>query len=228
MTGWRKIVAVAALTTGCVFPLDIEFDNDHDPDHDGIRGSGHVVSQVRAVAEFNAISASGEGRVIIERTGREALRIEAEDNLLPYLRTTVVGGKLILGPRPGVNLSPRRDIVYHLEVEALDRIESSGAVTFEADLGDQPELSVALSGVCTLEAHGSVDQLRVTLSGVTGFGGLGLESRSAHVMASGVSWANVWATEYLDASASGVSAIRYTGDPDLHAHTSGLSTIGRY
>jgi hypothetical protein len=229
MTMWRRFaMAGAVLSAGCVFPLDVDVDGGHPSDPDNIVGSGRLVSETRVVAGFDAIRTSGVARVVIERTGREALRITAEDNILPHMRSVVENGTLVLGPRSGVGLSPREEILFHVEVAELRRIEGSGAVGFEAELGRQPELSVALSGVCVAEVKGSVDMLDVALSGVTGYLGLGLRSRSARVSASGVSVAHVWATERLDAWASGASAIRYAGDPAVYAHTSGESTVGRY
>ena len=226
-TMWRRFaMAAPVLMAGCLFPLDV--DVDHGSDTDNIQGSGHLVTETRAVAGFDAIRTSGAARVVIERTGREALRITAEDNILPHLRSVVENGTLVLEPRPGVGFSTRKEIVFHVEVAALRRIEGSGAVAFQAQLGRQPSLDVALSGVCVAEVDGRVDELDVTLSGVTGYLGLGLESRSARVSASGVSVAQVWVTERLDAWASGTSAVRYTGDPSVYAHTTGASTVGRY
>jgi len=228
-TTWRRIaLAVPVLWAACVFPLDVDVDTGHHRDSDGIRGSGHVVSETRHVSGFDAILASGAARVIIERTGRETLRITAEDNMLPYLRSDVENGTLVLAPRSGVSLSPQEDIVFHVEVAELVRMEGSGAVTFEAVLGRQPHLEVALTGVCVADLKGSVDDLDVTLSGVTAYMGLHMETQRARVTASGVSWAEVWATERLDAWASGVSAIRYIGDPVVYAHASGASVVERF
>lgn len=229
MTTWKSIgMVLPAVLAGCIIPLDVDVNGDHHRDSGTIEGSGYLVSETRVVADFDAVVASGTGRVIIQRTGRETLRITAEDNMLPYLRSEVENGTLTLAPQPGVSLAPRKEIVFHLEVAELHRIEGSGAVTFEAALGRQPTLDVVLSGVCVADLAGSVDDLEVTLSGVTGYLGLHLESRRARILASGVSMARVWATESLDAWASGVSSILYTGDPSVRAHTSGVGTVGRY
>jgi hypothetical protein len=222
----RAAAAVPILLAGCVFPLDV--DSDHPGNSGNIEGSGRLVTEIRAVAGFRTIRTSGAARVVIERTGRETLRITAEDNIMPYLVSVVEDGVLVLGPRSGVGFSTTKEIVFHLEVVELRRIEGSGAVAFEAELGRQARLDVALSGVCVAKVEGTVDELDVALSGVTGYLGLGLRSRSAKVSASGVSVAHVWATERLEAWASGASAIRYAGDPAVYAHTSGTSTVGRY
>ncbi len=221
-------VTAAVLLAGCVLPLGV-WDEDHNSGSDGIRGSGHAATEVRDVQDYHRIYVAGVGRVILERTGRERLSITADDNLLRYIESDVHGGTLHIQPTPGVSLNPETPIVFRVKAKTLDRIEGSGAVAFEADLGGQPELFVALSGVCVLEARGSVDALEVLLSGVTGFHGLALESHSARIVASGVSWAKVRVTDRLDADASGTSFIRYAGDPrEVIAHTSGLGSIAPY
>jgi hypothetical protein len=221
-------VTAAILLAGCVLPLGV-WDEDHDSGSDGIRGSGHAATVVRGVRDFRRIRVAGVGRVILERTGRESLSITADDNLVGYIESDVWGGTLHLRPTPGVSFNPETPIVFRVEAKNLDRIEGSGAVTFEADLGSQPELSVTLSGVCALEARGSLDALEVVLSGVTGYQGLALETHTARIVASGVSWATVSVTDRLDAAASGASFIRYAGDPsEVIAHTSGLGSIAPY
>jgi hypothetical protein len=221
-------VSAAVLLAGCVLPLDV-WDEDHDSGSDGIRGSGHAATVVRKVQDFHRIQVAGVGRVILERTGRERLSITADDNLLRYIESEVRAGTLYVRPTPGVSLNPRTTMVFRVDAKAMNRIEGSGAVTFEADLGSQPELLVTLSGVCVLEARGSVDQLEVILSGVTGYRGLALATHRARIVASGVSWAEVLVTDRLDASASGTSFIRYAGDPtEVVAHTSGLGSIAPY
>lgn len=224
----RTFLAVAVLLTGCILPLDVTIEDDGSDPHT-VRGSGRAVTVNRAVGDFERIEVSGVGRVVVERTGREALSLTADDNLVRYFESDVRGGTLYLGPRSGIPLEPRTEPVYRVEAVALERIGGSGAVVIEADVGAQPELEVFLSGVCTITARGSVDHLEVVLSGVTGYRGLSLESRTATVLASGVSWAEVWVSERLYADASGTSSIRYAGDPvEVVAHTSGLGSVGPY
>jgi hypothetical protein len=229
MNGYKSMSALAAvLLAGCILPLGI-WDEDDGGGSDGIRGSGHAATEVREVRDFHRIQVAGVGRVILERTGRERLSITADDNLLRYIESEARGGTLYIRPAPDVSFNPETTMVFRVEAKTLDRMEGSGAVTFDADLGSQPELVVVLSGVCVVEARGSVDALEVLLSGVTGYHGLALASHAARIVASGVSWAKVRVTDRLDAAASGTSFIRYTGDPkEVIAHTSGLGSIAPY
>ncbi|MEJ2204542.1 MAG: DUF2807 domain-containing protein [Gemmatimonadota bacterium] len=222
-TGGR-VGGVALALSGCVLPLQVEIDGDLG----SVRGSGHLVSETRPVSGFDAVSASGAVTVIVERSGRETVSITAEDNLLRYLDTEVRGGVLFVGPRPGVSLAPRREIVVHVEVFEIVEIRGSGAVDMEADLGWIPELWISLSGASSLTLAGAADVADVTLSGASRYDALDVETLDTWIEASGASRAWVWAERLLDARASGASEVRFRGTPTVRAEVSGASTVTRY
>jgi hypothetical protein len=218
------LAMATTILSGCVVDLDIDAD-DCDDRH-GIDGSGHVVTESRTTGPFWAVSVSGVGRVIIEQADHEFLEIRAEDNVLSYLDSDVRGGTLFLGPRSGVNFGNIREIEYLVGVRDLEEISLSGAVYGEAPHVSTEYLRAVLSGATRLDVDGWAEEQDVTVSGVGSYRGRGLESLGATVVTSGTSSATVWVREYLDARASGVSSIRFAGDPDdLRTEVSGLATI---
>ena len=64
-----------------------------------IRGTGDITSETREVSGFSAVNLAGIGNVVVDYGEQESLRIEAEDNLLPYLESKVEGDTLTLGVR---------------------------------------------------------------------------------------------------------------------------------
>lgn len=226
MRTWaRGLGAAGALlaAAGCVVPLDIDI-------HDGfeVRGNGRVVSTARPVPAFDAVEASGGIRVVVERTGREGVVITAEENLLPYLEVSVRGGVLHLGPEPGIDLRPRREIVIHVESYEVVELAASGAVTMEAELGWVPELWVSLSGASVLTAWGEADVQHATLSGASRYDGLDVDNLEADLRLSGASQAFVRVRDRLDVEASGASQVRFLGNPWVAARVSGASSVTRY
>jgi hypothetical protein len=226
MKRWTGGVAggVALALSGCVLPLRVEIDGDLA----AVRGSGHVVTVARPVPEFDAIVASGAVSVVIERSGDEGVRITAEDNLIRYLDAEVRGGVLYVGPRSGVSLAPRREIVFHIESVEVTEIQGSGAVDVEAHVGWVPELWVTLSGASSLRLRGGADVADVSLSGASRFDALDVETLDTRIEASGASMAWLWAERLLDARVSGASHVRYRGSPMLQVQVSGASTVTRY
>ena len=228
MNRWTRTMGAlggALALGGCVLPLTVNID---DGDGRRIRGNGHVVTEWRAVGEFDAVSASGGIRVVVERTGAEDVTITAEENLLRYLNAEVRGRVLYIGPRSGVNLDPRRDIVYRVESYEVVELEASGAVSMEAEVGLVDELWVSMSGASYLTVYGEANRQTVTLSGASRYDALDLWTRWTGITVSGASNAYVSVRERLDAEASGASHVFFRGDPWVNARVSGASSVTRY
>ncbi len=101
-----------------------------------VRGSGNVVEQDHDVSDFTGVDLATMGLLTIEMGDDEALRIEAEDNFLPYFEIEVREGTLVIGQRDGVVFQPTEPIRFHLTVKELDALGISGAGNIEA-----PELT---------------------------------------------------------------------------------------
>ncbi len=90
-----------------------------------IKGSWKAASKNLAVGEFNHVTVLNSGDLYIEVGKNPALRVEADDNLLPYLVTREANGKLELMNRPGIHLEPRSRIKYYLTVTNLAGITAT-------------------------------------------------------------------------------------------------------
>jgi predicted small secreted protein len=209
-----------------------------------VRGSGNVTSEDRPVSGVNGVALRTLGDLTIEVGGQESLRIEAEDNLLQYLETTVSGGVLNIQQAEDIDLRPREAIHYYLTVKSLESIEvaSSGNVAAPALTAGGLTVDVTSSGdveLASLEA----DSLTVRLSssgGVTIGGGQvtsqearlsssgdykagDLRSSSATVGLSSSGSAIIWVTDRLTADLSSSGDLEYYGSPqaDVNESSSG-------
>ena len=90
-------------------------------------GSGVVATEDREVAAFHALAVSGAADVIITPGDAPALTIEAEDNLLPLIRSDVEDGKLVLGFKPNTSVRTTRPVVFRLTARELDAVSFSGS-----------------------------------------------------------------------------------------------------
>ncbi len=211
-----------------------------------VKGSGDVTSEEREVSSFSELEFSGVGDVYIELGDVEALRIEAEDNLLEYIETEVRGDKLEIGIRDRVNLQPEEPINFYLTVKTLDSIAVSGlgdieapafeATRFSVDIsgaGDvtlqdltADKLVVSISGLGNLVVEdGTVGEQDVDISGAGDYEARDLESAEADVQLSGLGSATIWVTDYLNVEISGAGSVRYAGDPSVESSVSGLGDV---
>ncbi|HJQ77558.1 MAG TPA: head GIN domain-containing protein [Acidimicrobiia bacterium] len=209
----------------------------------GERGSGEVITETREVSGFSEIVLEGNGRVIVEVTGTESLTIEAEDNLMPLLTSSVEDGTLVLGATESI--APTRDIVYTITASTLEGLDIDGSGHIEAaDLSGEaftadidgsgtivlPELSLdrldaTISGSGDIEVSGTASLLEVSVSGSGNFEAEGLEASDATVVVSGSGEAVVNVTDSLDATVSGSGSIEYLGDPEVTSTISGSGDI---
>jgi hypothetical protein len=190
-----------------------------------VTGSGELVTESRSVGGFTGVSVSSAGRLIVEQTGVESLEVTAEVNILPYIRSEVVGDVLRLGLAPGTRVSRTQGVVYRLTVRDLTAIEASGASHVEAHGLQTPELACVFSGASSLDASGSAHAQVIVLSGASRAVVPGLRSRVVTATLSGASFAQLRASDSLVATASGGSTLEYYGNPVLVTHISGGSVI---
>jgi hypothetical protein len=149
---------------GAIGEIDVDIDA-----RETIRGSGDLVTEEREVSGFDRLSLVGAGDVMITQGEDEALTVEAEDNLIPYLMSEVQNGKLVLGftdAAKRVNVRPGKGITFHLRVKELRRIDLLGAGDITLSSVDAERLEILLAGAGDIEASSvDVGRLEVLLAG---------------------------------------------------------------
>ena len=191
----------------------------------GVRGSGNVITESRDVSGFSEIALFGSGTVRVDVNGTESLTVEAEDNIMPLLKTEVSNGRLELSVESSI--SPTTDITYTVAAVALDgvTIAGSGDVTatgIATDLFD-----VEISGSGRVEPTGTAASLVVEISGSGRYLGEGLEASIGTVRVSGSGEAVVNVTDDLDVDVSGSGGVQYVGEPTITESVSGSGRVTR-
>jgi hypothetical protein len=111
-----------------------------------IQGSGKMNSEDRNVSGFDAVVLKSIGNLTITHGETESLTIKADDNLLPYITTEVVDGKLEIGTKENTNLNPSGTIIYTLTVKSLSAITLSGFGHIDADSLEGGDIKVMHTG----------------------------------------------------------------------------------
>jgi hypothetical protein len=196
-------------------------------DMEGIRGSGHIVTEPRTVSGFTSVDLGGSGQLLIDQSGAESLTISADDNLLSYLTSDVRGGVLTLGTRAGTNISPTTRIVYKLSAKSLDGISVSGSGAVVATGVAAERLKVSVSGSGTLDVSGTAGKQDIRISGSGDYRAQNLSGKSATISISGSGDAVVNVSDKLDAGISGSGEVEYIGSPVVTQNISGAGRIRR-
>lgn len=213
----------------------------------GERGSGNVVSTTREVQGFQAVEVDYPAQVWIRQGSTESVQIEAEDNLLPNLKTQVRNGRLEIFYRRegGKHVNPTKPvkititikdltdvdftsagevIIEKLKTDRLD-VSLSGAGNLELEDIQTKSLHVDLSGAGSGTASGTADDLEVVISGFGDFKAGDLHSKDASVNISGAGGATLWVDDELTAEVSGAGSVSYYGSASVNREISGVGGV---
>jgi hypothetical protein len=213
----------------------------------GERGSGNVVTETRNVSDFRAIEVDYPAQVLIEQGDTESLKIEAEDNLLPGLKTEVRNGTLDISYKPekGKRVNPTKIVKITIVVKDLNEVqfESAGELIIEKLKTDNldvslsgagnlkldeilvQDLGVNLSGAGSMSASGTVENLDLNISGFGDFKGGELRGKTTSVTISGAGSATVWVDSELTAEVSGAGSVSYYGAASVTRRINGVGSV---
>jgi hypothetical protein len=194
------LAALIALSlSGCVVVIGDSADT--------IRGNGTTATESRQIVSATALRVEnryGVGMdVEVNVGGAPALVIEGDSNLVPLVRTEVLGDTLRVYTDERLQSSNRIRVRY--TAPRLYNLESSGSVhTSVQGLAGGP-LQVAHNGSGRLEMRGQVDRLDLRHAGSGQLYADGLESRNAKVNMSGSGRVNIGSVrgDALSVSATG-------------------------
>ena len=208
-------------------------------------GSGKVVSETRDVSNYHGVELAGVGELTITQDDKESLVVEAEDNIVPLIETTVKpDGTLWIGWKGG-SVQPTRPVIFKLSVKTLDRLKLSGSGSIRAEkisstsatvalpgsgnividhLATGP-LTVALEGSGNIKLGGEAANQSVQLSGSGGYEAGGLKTEAGMVTLSGSGECKLWAEKTLMVNLDGSGEVGYYGNPAVVKNVRGSGEI---
>ena len=211
-----------------------------------VTGSGNVTSESRTVGRFNGVRIGGAFKVVLTKGSTSALKIEAEDNILPKIETYVEGGTLVIKLRDNWSFNTRGPMRAYITFTDLQSLDISGAVTatcegtieadrFTLDASGASninlpfkvrELNTDVSGASKITLTGSAERFSLDASGATSLYAFGLSTGRSRLDLSGASKAEISVNEELNVDASGASKVTFRGSPRIQTiDASGASKV---
>jgi hypothetical protein len=214
-----------------------------------VRGSGQAVSQAREVEAFDAVAVGGPFQVVLQPAAREAVSVQADDNLLPLVQTRVRddGARRTLHvelPRH-TQIEARTPIVVTvavvrvaaLAVGGVGRIAATGLQSPRLDVSvggagsiamtalQAGELVLSIGGSGRIDAAGRAEKLRLSIGGSGAVRAEGLRTPVASVSIAGSGDAHVHAEQTLSVSIAGSGSVVYRGEPALSTSIVGSGRV---
>ncbi|MGB9979659.1 head GIN domain-containing protein [Methanobacterium sp.] len=208
-----------------------------------VSGSGNVINQSQNVSGFNQVSVDGSGTLIITQGDKESLTIEAEDNLMQYIKTNISSNALNI--HIDKSIAPTKPIKYYLTVKDLNsitysgggKIQSNGLKTNSLTIningaaeGNLTNLNVntlktIISGAGRLFMSGNANNQDIHVSGAGEFNAGNLNSKIVTITISGAGKGTIKVSNSLNAIVNGAGDISYIGNPQVTKQLNGAGDI---
>lgn len=212
-----------------------------------IKGDGNIRSETRNIGDFSRIDCPGSFHIFIKQGSTPGLKVEGDENLLPYISTSMDGKTLTVKAQDHTQLDPSRPVAIYLTVKQLEAVNLSGLSKVETENTlHSPHLRLAISGSGQLNIKVEGKSLNVDISGtgkvhmeghmaeteyrISGTGDVeadDLVSDRTRVLISGIGKLRVNTREKLNVSISGTGKVWYKGNPAVSQAISGIGKIAQ-
>lgn len=188
------------------------------------KGSGRIATDRRDLRDFKGVEVGGIFQVEITSQKDFSVEVEADDNLLPLIRTEVSKG--VLKIESDHRLRSDSPIKVRITAPDIDNLDVSGAAQLTLNAVKGASLAVDTSGAAKITIDGETAKLTIDASGASKIDADGLIAAHANIDSSGASHVEINVTDELLVDASGASRIVYSGTPaSIHKKTSGASHV---
>lgn len=209
----------------------------------GVKGDGNVVKEDRKIESFTSLEVSGAFQVYLYQGKTESLTVEADQNLMQYIKTVVKGDKLEIYTDESISRPTKLNI--YLTFEELEMIDISGAVSIKGDekmtfgelnmdgsgaseiklIMDVAVLDADFSGASEIELTGQAQSARFDISGASEIDAYDFIIESCELEVSGAAEVKINVTGNLDVEVSGAASVNYKGSPKVQSDISGAGSL---
>lgn len=209
-----------------------------------IRGNGIEATEARTVSTFNKVRSSGDFEVQISNGEEFEILVTAEENILPYIETTVSNHTLFIDIKGVHNVRNRLPMNVFITLPDLESVRQSGSGNIVTDFFARDKMEFSMSGSGSISAAVDANVLEASISGsgwmiitgdanesdlsISGSGNIdssGLTVNNCKANISGSGNMQVKAVKTLKAKISGSGNIYYTGNPVTELSISGSGRI---
>lgn len=210
-------------------------------------GSGNIISETRTVSNFDGINVGGSFDVEVKIGPVASVVVEADDNVMKYIETTVSGNTLNIHTEGLHNISDVHMKVYittpslknvkasaSADVEVLDIIENTGKLSFRASSSasiraevNAPEVETDASSSATITLSGKTRNHDAQASSSANIRSFELLSENTTAKASSSADIEVHASVHLDARASSSGSVDYKGAATVSKSESSSGSVDK-
>ena len=210
-------------------------------------GSGNIITENRAVEKFTGIAVSNSIDVEVKMGSVAAVQVEADDNIIKHIVTTVSGGILKIRIENLHSFNNTHTKVYittpelksveassSAEVKVIDVIKDDGKVTFKSSSSanieaevDAPEVTADANSSASITLSGRTKNYKAEVSSSAEINSATLLSENTDVEANSSGSADVYGSVTINAKASSSGSINYQGGAIVKKSVSSSGSVGK-
>lgn len=192
----------------------------------GIKGSGNRKTEKRDLPAFKAIDTTGAYGVQVLCQKPAGFEIEADDNILPLIKTEVRDGVLYVNSEQRYN--SEKAVALRLSLPELISISSRGAGDITIQDAASDDLKIESTGAASIKATGKVKTSTISSTGAGDIDASRLQAEKVKVTVTGAASVSVYASGQLDVNVSGAGSVSYSGNPKtVNKSVSGLGSVNK-
>ncbi|HRH60517.1 MAG TPA: head GIN domain-containing protein, partial [Chitinophagaceae bacterium] len=211
-----------------------------------VNGNDNMKTEERNVAASSRIQSAGNYDVAIVQGSPFAVKVEADENLLPYIITEIKDGELHIHTREHYNLHSSHKIKVTVTTDKLTgaEIAGSGNIIGEGKFtgGDELQLRIAGSGNINLnvntpdivskiagsgdiELSGETKNAKIEIAGDGNYKAENLMTETTEIHIAGSGNTRVYAENKLEIHIAGSGDVFYRGNATIEKHVAGSGRI---
>lgn len=192
----------------------------------GVQGSGVRKTEKRDLGAFKSIETNGAFAVQVTCQQAASFELEGDDNLLPLIKTEVRNG--VLNIYNDGSYTATKAIVVRIALPDLEAISSAGAADIHVTNVKKAQLTISWKGAGRIEAAGETKFVDISSTGAGKIDTGRLRAERAKVSVAGAASVDVYASQQLDVTVSGVGQVTYDGNPGVvNKSVSGLGSVNK-
>lgn len=210
----------------------------------GIRGEGPVKTETRNVSDFHAVKMNIAGDVEVSVAETYFVEVQAQENLLPILKTEVSDGTLKIYFDKSVSYSD--GVKVRVSAPAFDHFSLGGSGTIKAMTPIKAEkmalevagsgdifieqcefgsLETSIAGSGSMELGGKTSSIKSEIAGSGDVRAKNLTANELNVEIAGSGSVTCDVAQTLKASIAGSGDVYYSGQPVVEANVSGSGSV---
>lgn len=213
-----------------------------------IEGNGNVKKEAREVGNFTAVASGGSWDVVISYSTGKTVVVEADENLIPYIKTAVEDGKLIIRTEKNVDLKSSHKMKIYVSLtkvtslsmagsgnmtgvgnftnDAKTSFSLAGSGNINLDFKSIEKVAISIAGSGNVNLKGTSNEVAVSIAGSGNANCEGLVADDVKVSIAGSGSSKIVSNKSLKVSIMGSGDVYYTGSvTDVTKHVAGSGKV---